>query len=153
VNIRLLLWVGWLAPAVVLSADAEPDAAAPRQSDTNACTWFSSIDDWQRLDDSNLIVWVPGSEAYHVELSMPLFDLHSADAIAFIDHNRDGRLCGFGMDQVVVPHAPIFASSTIAGMTRLDEAGLARLAEQYRLKLGKRAPKPITRQEHGADDR
>jgi len=77
-----------------------------------------------------------------VQLSMPLFDLRSAISIAFIDHNRDGRLCGFGMDQVVVPHAPIFESSTIAGMTRLDEGGIEQLAEQYKAKLGKRTKQP-----------
>lgn len=67
--------------------------------------------------------------------------MRSAIEIAFVDHNSDGRLCGFGMDQVVVPHAPIFASSTILGMTKLDEAGVERLAEQYKVKLGRRPKK------------
>ena len=104
-------------------------------NDGNACTWFSSIDDWHRLDDRNLIVWASRHEAYHVQLTMPLFDLGSAPSIGFVDHNRDGRLCGFGMDEIVVPRSPVFNSSTIASMTRLDDAGVAALAEKYKVKL------------------
>ena len=119
-NVRFItLIAGMLASSVVLPANSadRSSTAATGKPDDNACTWFRSIDDWQRLDDRNLIVWGPNKAAFHVELSMPLFDLGSADSIAFIDNNRDGQLCGFGMDQVVVPHAPIFESATILGMT------------------------------------
>jgi hypothetical protein len=109
-------------------------AVANAKADDNACTWFRSVDNWQRLDDRNLIVWGPGKAAYHVELSMPLFGLRSTESIAFIDGNRDGQLCGYGMDQVVVPHSPIFESSTILGMTRLDAAGVQQLDAQYHVK-------------------
>lgn len=135
----LLIAAGVLISTAAAGAETKADAAAKK--DTNACAWFSTIDDWQRLDDRNLIVWVSRKEAYHVQLSMPLFDLRSANEIAFIDQNRDGQLCGFGMDQVVVPHSPIFGSSTILGMTKVDDAAIERLAEQYKVKLGKRAKK------------
>lgn len=133
-----LLSAGLLASLLGFTAQAT-DRVAPAKADDNACTWFRSIDDWQRLDDRNLIVWGPGKTAYHVELSMPLFDLRTAESIAFIDGNRDGQLCGFGMDQVVVPHAPIFESSTILGMTRLDAAGVQQLGAQYRVKVKRAA--------------
>lgn len=117
---------GWAAAA---------DQAKPAKVDENACTWFRTIDDWRRLDDRNLIVWASRREAYHVALTMPLFDLGTASSIGFIDHNHDGRLCGFGMDEIVVPHSPVFNTSTIASMTRLDDAGMAALAQQYNIKL------------------
>ena len=116
-------------------------ANAKAKTDTNACTWFSTIDDWQRLDDSTLIVWGPGHQAYKIELAMPLVDLSTAPSIAFIDHNRDGRLCGFGLDEVVIPHSTVFGSSTIVGMTKLSEADLVQLGDEYHLSLKSRHSK------------
>ncbi len=58
------------------------------KEDSNACTWFSSIDDWQRLDERNMIVWISRKQAYHVQLSMRLLILarrspsHSSTTIA-----------------------------------------------------------------------
>jgi hypothetical protein len=118
---------------------ADEPKTEPNTGNGNACAWIRTIDDWRRLDDRNLVVWVSRREVYHVELSMPLFDLNGAAAIGFIDHNRDGRLCGFGMDQVVVPHSPVFGSSTIANITRLDPAGLQALETKYKVRL---TPKP-----------
>ncbi|MET0657435.1 MAG: DUF6491 family protein, partial [Steroidobacteraceae bacterium] len=104
---------------------ADTNQTTQAKDDGNACTWFRTIDDWRRLDDRNLIVWASRHEVYRVELTMPLMDLNTADAIGFIDRNHDGRLCGFGMDEIVVPHSPVFNTSTIASMTRLDDAGMA----------------------------
>jgi hypothetical protein len=135
----LLPIIGLLASSLALAAEpAKPTDPAPKAND-NACAWFASIDDWRELDNRHLIVWASRNEFYELELSTPLFDLGSAESIAFVDHNSDGRVCGFGMDKVVVPHSSISGSSTIIGMTKLDEAGLAQLADQYKIKL--RQPK------------
>jgi hypothetical protein len=123
-----LLW------ASLLSA-AEPAKADAPAADNNACTWVSSIDDWRELDNRNLIVWASRTEFYHLELSAPLIDLGSAESLAFGDHNHDGRVCGYGMDEVIVPHSTAFGRATIISMTRLDDAGLTQLAEQYHIKL------------------
>lgn len=131
---------------------ADNSKSTPATGDGNACTWISSIDDWRRLDDRNLIVWVSRTEVYHVELTMPLLDLGTASSIGFVDHNRDGRLCGFGMDEVVVPNSPVFGSATIANMNRLDPAALDALEAQYKIKL-RPAQKKATKddaQEQGA---
>jgi len=130
----LMLWTS-------LGMAAEPaKPAAATKPDGNACAWFNSIDDWRELDDRNLLVWVSRNEFYHLELSAPLFDIGTAESIAFVDHNHDGRVCGFGMDEVVVPRSSMFGSATIINMTRLDETSLAQLADQYHIKL--RMPKP-----------
>jgi hypothetical protein len=125
------------APPLLAAEPAKPEAPA---ADGNACAWFNSIDDWHELDDRNLIVWVSKTEFYHLELSAPLIDLGTAESIAFVDHNHDGRVCGFGMDEIVLPRSSIFGSSTIINMTRLDEAGLMQLADQYHIKI--KMPKP-----------
>lgn len=141
-SIRIaLLLATTLMTWAALATETKSMPPSRLKEDSSACTWFSSIDDWQRLDDRNLIVWVSRKQAYHIQLSMPLFGLSSAISIAFIDHDRDGRLCGFAMDQVVVPHAPIYESSTILAMTKLDDDDIRQLAERYKIKLGKR-PKP-----------
>jgi hypothetical protein len=132
VNIaRPLLLACVLATSTSWAAKSEPTTNV----NDNACTWFSAIDDWRRLDNRNLLVWVSRHEVYHVELTMPLFDLGTTPSIGFVDHNRDGRLCGFGMDEVVVPHSSVFGSSTIAAMTKLDDAGVDALAAKYNIKL------------------
>ncbi|MET0658598.1 MAG: DUF6491 family protein [Steroidobacteraceae bacterium] len=130
---RPVLFACLLLSTPIWAADTHP--APQTKPDENACTWFSSIDDWRRLDDRNLIVWTSPREAYHVELTMPLIDLDTASSIGFIDHNNDGRLCGFGMDEIVVPHSPVFNTATIAAMTRLDTTGMQALADQYKIKL------------------
>jgi len=141
---RLLpIVAGLLSAAAALAAGA---ATAPNAAQQEAkkprgdqCVFFRTVDDWQVLDRSNLIIWAPGSRtAYHVELAFPLTDLRSAIQLAFIDHNNDGMLCGYGMDNVAVPGSPIPWSSTILAMTRLDDASLAALAEKYDVKLPKR---------------
>lgn len=134
---RFLLPIAALFASTLVPA-AEP-AKAPEpttKADNNACAWSSSIDDWRELDNRNLIVWVSKKEYYHVELSMPLVDLGSSDSLAFVDHNHDGRVCGFGMDAVVVPRSTAFGKASIIGMTRLDEVGLEQLAAKYKVKLG-----------------
>lgn len=142
---------GMLLSASALAA--EPGTKAAQPADGNACTWISSVDDWQRLDDRNLLVWVSRNEVYQVELTMPLVDLSTAEAIGFVDHNRDGRICGFGMDEVVVPHSPVFGSATIANMTRLDDAGLQAVAERYQVKLRSLQPAARSAQNSPPADR
>ena len=46
-------------------------------------------------------------------------------------------LCGYGMDRIVVADssAAFRTPSTILGMTRLDDAGIAQLEEQYDVRL------------------
>jgi hypothetical protein len=147
-TVRLLSLM--LALAAASAVAAEPAASKPagnenspstNTADTNACTWSSSIDDWRRLDDRTLIVWASRDNAYLVELSMPLFDLGSTESLAIEDHNHDGRVCGFGMDRVIIPHSGYPQSAIISSMKRLDEAGMQQLAQQYNFKVHKRADK------------
>src|SRR6185503_20070219 len=78
------------------SANTSRPVNATKKKNDNACAFLFTLYDWQRLDNSNLIVWASRKEAYHVRLFSPLVQLNSAFSIALVDRNRDGLLCGFG---------------------------------------------------------
>ena len=56
-------------------------------------------------------------------------------ALLQYDGNGDGRLCGYGMDQLVITSGPYPEKSTITGMTKLDDAALAELGDKYKVNL------------------
>jgi len=117
-------------------AQAKSEPAKRDKDNGHACIFISSIGQYRVLDDRNLVIWGPGRrDAYWVELSMPLFGLNSSFEMATIDHDRDGRLCGFGMDRIGARNFNRPESSTIARMTRLDDAGFVSLEEKYKVKL------------------
>src|SRR4030095_14901778 len=93
-----------------------------------------------------MVIWAPTrSKAYLVELSMPLPELKFANRLAFVDRNHDGMLCGYGMDRIVVADSGFGSRipSTILGMQRLDDAGLAPLEQQDDVRLSrKKKPAP-----------
>lgn len=142
-HVPMLLTALLFATAAFAGEPAKPDDSKPAaKADSNECTWSSAIRDWKRLDDKNLIVWGPGKQAYHVQLAFSLFDLNSAETIALVDRDNNSQICGYGMDRVVVPNSPMHSDATISGITRLDEAGIEQLAAKYKVKLGKKKPKP-----------
>jgi hypothetical protein len=116
------------APAAAAQVGAAPDK--------NACIFSRSIQDFRPLDRNKLVVWGPSRrDAYLVELSMPLPQLKFAHELAVVDRNHDGRLCGYGMDRIVVVDAGMREPSTVSGITLLDDARLAELEQQYGVKL------------------
>lgn len=132
--------VGATAAAVVAMAlGSAPLSAAETpaaKKDDNSCIFAGTINDWRGLDSRNLVIWAPSSHvAYHVTLGFALTDLRSTETIGVIDGNGDGRLCGFGMDQLVVTSGPYPEKSTITGMTKLDDAALAELGDKYKVNL------------------
>jgi hypothetical protein len=127
----LLLAIGTIAAAGAVASSRAPDS-----SDGNACVFFRTVDDYRALDKNKLIIWAPGRRsAYLVEIGMPLFDLTWSNRLAFVDTNRDGRLCGFGMDRIVTGDTSFPQWSTITSMKPLDEPALAQLEEQYHVSL------------------
>ncbi len=128
---------------VALSACAtEPksDAAPTAKRAGNECVFFSALYDWQALDDSNLVVWVPGkNDAYQVALTMPLMGLKFANTLGFIDGTQDGRLCSYGRDAITVADNlggdSMSQRSTIRSIARLNSNTLVQLEEKYKVKL------------------
>ena len=79
--------------------DAGDRAAAESETD---CLRTSLISDWDALDQRNLIVYESGRRPFHVELAQTCFGVDFATVIAFYDRRADERICGFGMDRVIV---------------------------------------------------
>jgi hypothetical protein len=139
---------------VAVGASMSADAATTGQTraDKNACVVTRTIHDFKALDRNKLVIWAPSRRnAYLIELSMPLPELKFAHRLAIVDRNHDGRLCGFGMDRIIVADSSLRTPSTILGMTRLDDESLAQLEAQYdvRLTRKKAAPQdaPVTQEQ------
>jgi hypothetical protein len=80
------------------TGEAGDRAAAASEND---CMRTSLITDWDALDDRNLIVY-ESRRPYHVEVAQTCSGLDFATLIAFYDRGADERICGFGMDRVIV---------------------------------------------------
>jgi hypothetical protein len=135
--------LGFIVAALVgtTSANAAPQSA--NKADDNACVFSRTVHDFKALDRNKLVIWAPSRKtAYLVEVGMPLLDLQWANRLGFVDSNGDGRLCGFGMDRIVVGGTSFPQRATIMGVTRLDEAHLAALEQEYKVKLT-RTKKPV----------
>jgi hypothetical protein len=136
--------VGFTITACAANPQQDNRQSAASQSRRDQCVFFSSVYDWQALDDTNMVIWAPSrTTAYHLELSMPLPGLKFAHTVGFIDGTRDGQLCSFGFDAVTMGEDSIPQKSTIRSLTRLDAAGITQLEEKYKTKLA-RDPKRKT---------
>lgn len=131
-----------LLASIVLFASvvgvAHATSSSTAKDNGRACLFISTVGQFQTLDDRNLVIWAPGRrDAYHVELSIPLFSLRSSFQLAMIDRDHDGQLCGFSMDRIGVRDFDRPETATISRMTKLDDAGFMELEQKYDVKLRK----------------
>ena len=127
-----------------ISIGASANASTASHAGKNDCVFTSAIHDFRPLDRNKVVIYGPGRKAYLVELSMPMPELKFANRLAFVDRNHDGMLCGYGMDRIVVADSGFGfrTPSTILGMQRLDDAGIAQLEEQYDVRLTRKKKAP-----------
>jgi hypothetical protein len=92
-------------------------AAAPANTD---CVRTSLIRDWDALDERNLIVYETGGRPYHVELAQTCFGVDFEVMLGFYDRRGDGRICGYGLDRVIVDRA-IPESCSVAAVDELTD--------------------------------
>jgi hypothetical protein len=95
----LIYIAGGLAAGCMATPPVGDRAAAVGKTD---CLRVSLIRDWDALDESNLIVYELGRRPYHVELTQACFGLDFATMIAFYDRGSDARICGYGLDRLIV---------------------------------------------------
>ena len=113
----------YIAPALAVgcagtsSTTAGDRAAAPAKND---CVRTSLVSDWDSLDERNLIVYESGRRPYHVELTSACFGLDFSTMVAFYDRGNDGRICGYGLDRVIVDRT-IPASCSVAAVDELTD--------------------------------
>ena len=96
-------------------------ARFPHSAVNADCFYRRTIDNFEVLNDSNMLVFDGRRRVYHVELSPPSLDLRHAFAIDFA--STSGRVCGNPGDRLVIRDgtASRFPLSVI-GVYRLDEA-------------------------------
>jgi hypothetical protein len=136
---RLILTAVLASLVGIASASTTPKPDVTTGKKTNECLFIRSVDHYQPIDRDKVVIWGPGRrDAYLAELTMPLFNLEGSWNIALIDHDRDGRLCGFSSDKISVRDGSMHESASLRAMTKLTEADLATLEEHYRVSLTKK---------------
>lgn len=128
-----------LAAMLACSASAYGTSDRPTEVEKDACEWLTRISGLRPLDSRTAVLFAPGGKpAYVVTLSVPLPELEHAIRYAYIDRDRDGRICGRSMDAIAVPNDPLRMSSRIMAMTPLDAESIRALEEKFQVKLAKR---------------
>ncbi len=80
--------------------------------------------------------WV-GRKAYLAEIAGGCFDVKGQSALAAVDGDRNGQICGFGRDSIAY-----------RGLGRVENCrilGLEELSDERRLELGLGVPQPKPR--------
>ncbi len=135
-TMRTLNLASGLLATLALTACATPGENQAAFGSDNDCFLARIVTDWRPLDSRNLIVFTGRRAPYHVELSRESTNLRFRDRIAFTD--RDGRICPFGGDSIVINGAMPDRIS-ISSIRRLSEGEL----EDVYLQFGIRRPEII----------
>jgi hypothetical protein len=99
----VLVAVALSACAVHPATAGAPAAATPPVGEED-CIFASIVQDWNDLDSSHLIIYGPGRfNPYLVELTFPSNDLAFNLALGVRDEDHNGRICGGGIDSVLIP--------------------------------------------------
>ncbi len=104
----------------------------------NDCFYANMVSDWKPLDNENLIIFAPGRRAHYVQLSRPSFNLRSTIGISFSD--RDGRICPYGGDAIVIGGGVTRERINIRSIKRISDAELLYLYDQFDIKRPTDAP-------------
>jgi hypothetical protein len=99
------------------------------------CIISRTIQDYERLDDQNLIIYGPGSRAYHVVLTTPSNNIDSEFSIGVLDATMgdwipDGRICPYGGDAIIID-GPIVETIPIRSIESLDAGTLENLQVEF----------------------
>jgi hypothetical protein len=111
----------------------------PGEFGESGCFFARQAQNFQALDDRNLIVLAPSeSQAYHLQISPPAFGLRFANGLAFVSNKI--QLCGYPGDALLLDEGGGQRRFSITGVWRLNEDSLQAL----RARFGHGdAPKPI----------
>jgi hypothetical protein len=122
-------------------------------AERNDCFLFRFSKDRRVLDDKHLIVWANGEVPYLVELDRPLYRLSSGGhSIAFVDGDRDGRVCRTVRDKIVVLDTINSKSRNIVGVTSLNTEQIRTLEAKYETSLDRKKRGQWGGQPEGAEE-
>lgn len=125
--------------AALVAASALGAPVEEQTVEKDACAFLTRIGGVRALDNTTAVIFSSmGKPAYVVKLSTPLPELKFAVRYAYIDRDRDGRLCGRSPDAIAVPGDGLRIPARIVAMTPLDAASIAALEEKYQVTLAKK---------------
>jgi len=120
-NFRTKITIVLVAVVVIVglaSCATQDDSSKTIPSSGNDCFWANSIHNWKVIDDESLIVWSPSRSCpYLVELARRCLSIRFTEDLGFYD--RDGRICPYGGDAVIVP-GPTGDRCSIASIRRIS---------------------------------
>lgn len=135
--------VTFLGAALAAVATSYGAPVEGQQVEKDACAFLTRIGGVRALDNRTAVIFSSmGKPAYVVTLGTPLPDLKFAVRYAYIDRDRDGRLCGRSSDAIAVPNDGIRIPSRIMAMTPLDAEKIQALEEKYQVTLAKKKKAP-----------
>ncbi len=96
-------------------------ARFPHSAASSDCFYQQRVDNFEVLNDSNLLVMEGRRRVYHVEVSPPSMDLRHAYGIHF--SSTTGRVCGNPGERLQVQNGSFSSFPlSVTGVYRLDEA-------------------------------
>lgn len=96
-------------------------ARFPHGAASSGCFFQQRIDNFEVLNEANLLVFEGRRQAYHVEISPPSIDLRHAYGIQF--KSSTGRVCGNPGERLALRNGSLSRLPlSVTGVYRLDEA-------------------------------
>ena len=125
--------------------EKERQSQGIKMSRTSDCVFQSTISDFEVLDNRYVVLFASGRrKAYLADLSNGCLDVRSQPALAAVDGDGNGQICGFGRDSIAYRRMGMVEDCRILG--------LEQLSDERRLELGIGVPpKPQKKQEEKQD--
>lgn len=137
---------------LALSATAGAINSERSAVEKDACVALMRIGGLRALDNRTAVIFSSmGKPSYVVTLSAPLPELKFAHRYAYIDRDRDGRLCGRSRDGIALPDESFRIPTTIMAMTPLDAQSIEALELKYDVKLSRKRKAHPPQDEQNSD--
>lgn len=127
--------------------EKERQSQGIKMSRTSDCVFQSTISGFEVLDNRYVVLFASGQrKAYLADLSNGCMDVRSQSALAAVDGDGNGQICGFGRDSIAYRRMGMVEDCRILG--------LEQLSDERRLELGVGVPpKPQKKQEDKQDQK
>jgi hypothetical protein len=100
---------------------------------TNDCVFKSSINDFQVLDGTHVVLYaIGGRKAYLTRLAGACFGVRNQYALVPVDGDDNGQICGYGRDSI--------AYERLGGVENCRIIAMQDLSDERRLELGLGVP-------------
>jgi len=128
---KLLLLALPIALLSACAAKPPQKGDAPRTARTDACVFESQITGFEPLDDRHILLYGLGKkEPYLAEITPGCFDLQNQTALAAIDGDGNGQICGYGRDNIVYREFGRTESCRIMTLEKATEERIAAVREK-----------------------